>query len=322
MKLYFAPLEGVAGYIFRNAFVHHYGGADRYFTPFLSNPILSHKERNDVLPENNAASPLIPQILANNSEYFLEIAKTLKDLGYSEVNLNLGCPSGTVVSKKRGAGFLSVPDSLDTFLGEIFEKCPLKISLKTRIGMEDISEWPHLLEIFAKYPFSELIIHPRLRRELYGGSVHRDAFKTAFDYLVGKKDIEADKLVYNGDICSAEDFSSLTAEFPELTKVMIGRGALKNPEIFNILHGKGEIKDPKEKLDTFYAYHDELFDSYRNIMYGEKPVLFKMKELWGWFSEYAGLEAKELKSIRKATNFTAYTSTRRQFQTQAISDLR
>lgn len=96
------------------------------------------------LPENNAATPLIPQILANNSEYFLEIAKALKELGYSEVNLNLGCPSGTVVSKKRGAGFLSVPDSLDTFLGEIFEKCPLKISLKTRIGMEDISEYAGL----------------------------------------------------------------------------------------------------------------------------------------------------------------------------------
>ena len=311
MKYYFAPLEGVAGYIFRNAYVHHYGGADAYFTPFLSNPVLSSKERNDVLPENNAAAPLIPQILSNNAAYFLAIAATLKEFGYDKVNLNLGCPSGTVVSKKRGAGFLSVPEKLDGFLYEIYSHCELSVSLKTRIGMESLEEWDGLIKIFAKYPFDELIIHPRLRCELYGGKVHRESFKKALDFFCEECGISTDRLVFNGDICSREDFFDLKEEFPEISKVMIGRGALKNPEIFKLLkHEKASVtplRNDGSRLSEFIAFHDELFNAYTGIMFGEKPVLFKMKELWSWFTDYAGLDLRELKKIRKAGSLTDYS---------------
>ena len=326
MQYYFAPMEGIAGYIFRNAFIHNYGGADKYFTPFLSGPKLGYKEINDILPENNAAKRLVPQILANKSETFLSIVSELKEYGYEEVNLNLGCPSGTVTSKKRGAGFLSVPDELERFLDEIYSKCDIKISVKTRIGMDELSEWERLMSIFGKFPIYELIIHPRLRRELYGGEPHRDMFARAQAYYSSSASAAENSattlfpLVYNGDICSVCDLEALLSEYPFIKSVMIGRGALKNPEIFLLLKAWNtaenttseklcavtDCRNNSDSLDRFIRYHNEIYNAYKEIMYGEKPVLFKMKELWNWFQYYAGLDAKELKKIRKAGNLADY----------------
>ena len=140
MKYYFAPMEGLSTYIFRNAWRSCYRGADKYFTPFLANPRLSRREIDEILPEHNESLCLIPQILTNRAEDFLSIAAQLADYGYDTVNLNLGCPSGTVTARKRGAGFLGVPDELDAFLDEIFSRCPMRISIKTRIGVENTDE--------------------------------------------------------------------------------------------------------------------------------------------------------------------------------------
>ena len=356
IKLYFAPMEGICGYIFRNAFVKYYGGADKYFTPFVTGPKLGYKEINDILPDNNLAAPLVPQILANNAEYFLAAANEIADYGYDEVNLNLGCPSGTVVSKKRGAGFLSVPDELDRFLDEIFNSAKVKISIKTRIGIDDLSEWDGLLKIFKKYPFYELIIHPRLRKELYGGTAHREAFIQAHNFINKSK-----TLVYNGDICTTDDFESVLKELPFTTHFMIGRGMLRNPEIFSQIrnnisfsvntctdirekyspaeminenhhheHAEGTqdshatlqnnsfpkktddktapLRSDAERLKVFLAFHNEICENYEKIMFGEKPVLFKMKELWNWWAEYCALDHKELKMIRKAGSLREYRS--------------
>ena len=167
MELYLAPMEGITTYLFRNAYHAHFGGADKYFTPFLSNRNMTRRDVNEILPEHNRGMTVIPQILTNRAEEFLEIARRVADLGYDTVNLNLGCPSGTVVAKKRGAGLLTDPASLDRFLDQIYEACPLRISIKTRIGISRLSEWEVLLRIYRKYPIEELIIHPRLQREFY-----------------------------------------------------------------------------------------------------------------------------------------------------------
>lgn len=151
-----APMEGITTYIYRSTFAKYYGGISRYYTPFLSSMHLNNREKNDVLPEHNAGITLIPQILSNHADEFLEIARALHAYGYDTVNLNLGCPSGTVVSKHRGSGFLAVPDELDRFLAEIFDKCPIKISIKTRIGISDESEWEPILKIYEKYPPAKL----------------------------------------------------------------------------------------------------------------------------------------------------------------------
>ena len=178
MKFYLAPLEGITGYIYRNALHDFYGtGIDKYFMPFLAphtKRSFNAKEKNDILPEHNKDLYAVPQILTNNASDFLRIEKDLRALGYEEININLGCPSGTVVSKGRGAGFLAKKDELDAFLEEIFEKTEGKISLKTRIGVEEPEEFYELLEIYNQYPLEELIIHPRVQKELYQGKPHRE----------------------------------------------------------------------------------------------------------------------------------------------------
>ncbi len=302
MKFYLAPMEGITTYIYRNALYRHYGGADCYYTPFLSNKILSSKEIRDILPENNRDIRVIPQILTNQAETFLAIAKMLQDCGYDEVNLNLGCPSGTVAAKKRGAGFLDVPDQLDGFLEEIFAKCPLDISVKTRIGIESEYEWEDLLAIYKKYPIKELIIHPRYQKEFYKGTPHVEAFKLAADTL---KDCGI-ALCYNGDITSSERYLDLLSQVPSTRAVMLGRGVLANPELFRILcNGKSTLSST-EKLSTFKAFHDEILGGYMDYMSGDQPVLFKMKELWSYMGQYVHATDSLLKKVHKAKRISEY----------------
>ena len=271
MKLYLAPMEGVTGYVFRGAYHRHYGKMDRYFSPFISHPRLSGREIRDVYPENNKGMNLVPQILAGRASDFLSIAKILGDLGYSEVNLNLGCPSGTVIKKKRGAGMLSDSEYLESFLTEIYEKCTLKISIKTRLGMNDPEEWIKIQEIYNKFPIAELIVHPRVRADMYKLPVRTEWFSKTLenarvdvsDNMRGKeparKTRQEEKLaaagvtgntagdapsgalssainliypiVYNGDICTAKDFAGIVKSFEGISAVMIGRGIIRNPEL-------------------------------------------------------------------------------------------
>ena len=160
MQFYLAPMEGLTGYVYRSAYHKYFPAADRYFTPFITNKKMSSRERNDILPEHNEGMTVLPQILTNQAEDFLSLTKELKEYGYDTVNLNLGCPSGTVTAKGKGAGFLTHPDELDRFFDEVFAKCE-GISVKTRLGVHEASEFDKLLEIYNRYPITELTIHPR-----------------------------------------------------------------------------------------------------------------------------------------------------------------
>lgn len=310
MQFYMAPMEGLTGYVFRNAYHKHYGGVSRYFTPFITNKKLNYKEINDVMPEHNEGMEVVPQILTNRADDFLCIAQELQKYGYSKVNLNLGCPSGTVVSKNRGAGFLSVPDELDIFLAEIFEKCPLEISIKTRIGKESADEWAHLLSIYEKYPLEELIIHPRVQKDFYRNTVKLDAFS----YAVNES---KHSLCYNGDICTPTDYQKIVAQFSEVDKVMIGRGILKTPSLIERIAGemhagKGSseseacVRTTAEEKVRLRAYHDDILQGYAEVMYGDTPTLYKMKELWVYFAENFQSPEKYVKKIRKCERVKDY----------------
>ena len=303
MQIYLAPMEGITTFVYRNAFTHYYCGIDKYFTPFLSNKKLNYKEINEVSPEHNKNLVVVPQILTNQAEVFLEIAAQLEDYGYQEVNLNLGCPSGTVVVKKRGAGFLSIPDALDAFLDEIFEKCPLQISIKTRIGMESVDEWEKLLSIYRKYPLKELIVHPRLQKEFYEGTPHIEAFRMTQEMLPMLP------LCYNGDIVSKASYDAVIDKIMPVEKIMLGRGVLANPTLPTNLKEQSPKTIPStEDLKRFRAFHDEILEGYRELMSGDQPVLFRMKELWAYMRKYPGLTDKQLKQIRKAKRIDEYRS--------------
>ena len=224
----------------------------------------------------------------------IKTAERLGEYGYEEVNLNLGCPSKTVVSKGRGSGFLAEPDRLNAFLEEIFNETPIRISVKTRIGKESPEEWIRLLEIYNQYPMEELIIHPRIQTDFYKNTPNLEMF----EYAVKNS---KNPLCYNGDICTKEEYETICNRFPEVPSVMIGRGILKNPGLIR----KIRQGIPIEK-DRIRAFHDELYREYQEVLFGEKTVLFKMKELWFYMAPLFMQYEKYAKKIKKAEKLKLY----------------
>lgn len=290
-----APMEGITTYIYRSTFAKYYGGISRYYTPFLASMHLNNREKNDVMPEHNTGITLIPQILSNRVDEFLEIAKELQAYGYDTVNLNLGCPSGTVVSKRRGSGLLTVPDELDRFLAEIFHKCPLKISIKTRIGISEESEWEPILKIYEKYPLEELIIHTRLQKDFYKLPARPHTFSVA--HMLGVP------LCYNGDITSPDAQQAVLDIDPQIDRFMLGRGLIANPELIEWLTG-GVPSHNKDRLQNFLT---DICDRYLTEMSGgDRNTLYKMKEIWVYLGKLFPDGEKYLKKIKKSNRLTEY----------------
>lgn len=301
LTYYFAPLEGVTTYLYRNAHHDFFPGVDAYFAPFLTpkeKKPLSARERKDVLPEHNPNLQLVPQILTNQSEGFLRAAEALAELGYQSVNLNLGCPSGTVFSKGKGAGFLAFQPELERFLEEVYAHCPISVSIKTRIGVDYEEEWEELLPIFNRFPIHQLIIHPRLRSDFYQNRPHMNVFQDAVRE-------SKNPVVYNGDLRTVEDVERFAAEFPQIQAVMLGRGLIANPALVRQCQGGAPLD-----RDALRQFHDRLLAEYQAAFSGDRAVLFKMKELWSYMitlfdEESAGKYAKQ---IRKAQRLSDYRS--------------
>ncbi|MFW2487881.1 tRNA dihydrouridine synthase [Clostridium chromiireducens] len=299
MKYYFAPLEGVTGYIYRNAYETFFGQIDKYFMPFISptkNKGFTSRELNDVLPEHNQGIIVIPQILTNNSEHFIGTVNELTKFGYDEINLNLGCPSGTVVTKCKGSGFLSQRKELDEFLEEIFSKATTKISIKTRIGKESSDEFYELIEIFNKYPLEELIIHPRIQTDYYKNKPNMVVFKDALS-------LSKNPVCYNGDIFNVRNYEELIEMYPNLDTVMLGRGLITNPALISEIKNNNAID--KQVMKEF---HDAVCAGYQEVLSGDKNVLFKMKELWFYMIHLFVDSDKYAKKIRKTDSLNEYKS--------------
>lgn len=300
MKLYFAPMEGITGYRYRNVHKAFFGKhIDKYFTPFIAPNAekgFVPKEMRDILPENNRDIPIVPQMLSNNAALFIKGAKILAGYGYREINLNLGCPSRTVVSKGRGSGFLAYPSKLDEFLYEIFDKtCGLtEISIKTRLGKTSPDEFFELLDIFNKYKMKELIIHPRIQTDFYKNTPNMAVFSEAVQ-------LSKNPLCYNGDIFTARLFEHFRNEFPDIEAVMLGRGLLMNPNLAGELCGEKILG-----FDQFKTFHDAVYTMYREELFGDKPVLFKMKELWQYMSGMFKNADSYIKKIKKAQHCAEY----------------
>ena len=321
MKFYLAPLEGVTGYIFRNALKEYFPGTDRYFTPFIvpdQRHTLRKRELRDILPENNQVKELVPQILTSDPVRFVETAKALAEYGYEEVNLNLGCPSGTVVAGGRGAGMLADVDRLDRFLDQIFRDTDLHISVKTRIGMEHPEEGYTLMKIYNQYPISEVIIHPRTRKEFYKGEPHLDVFG---ELLAMSKH----PVCYNGNLFTVRDYEQSRARFPQVERVMIGRGVLADPGLMRRLKSlehaqktgedasrkENDMEQPGSEIyrtgkQELRAFHDTIFRQYREIFDEDKNAIFHMKELWSYLMHSFEGSESYAKKIRKTSSLNEY----------------
>lgn len=299
MKLYAAPLEGMTNDLWRPIHAEIFGGADRYFTPFVS-PNATCKFQTKELNEltHNEGLPIIPQILTNSAEHFLWAARQMADMGYGEINFNLGCPSGTVTAKRKGAGMLSYPDDLQRLLMDIFAGLPrgMRLSVKTRIGKESEEEWGRLLEIYRQFPFSELIVHPRVQKEFYRGRARRELMAPTLAAAPWP-------VCYNGDIFAPADAAQMAADYPELDSLMMGRGLMADPSLLRRIRG-GDRATGEE----LRQYHDALWAAYRARLGGDLNAIYRMRELWNYLSgSFVDME-DFLKKVRKAKTGADYLS--------------
>lgn len=297
MRIDFAPMEGITDALFRQIHHQYFPDVDRYYTPFVS-PTMEHrltpKEKRNVLPEYNEGLTVIPQILSKVPADFLWAATELHAMGYSEVNLNLGCPSGTVTAKGKGAGMLANPAVLDDFLAAIFDQAPCAISVKTRLGMEQPEEFAEILEVYNRYPIAELTIHPRVRKDFYRHPVRRSAFEAALA-------VSQNPVIYNGGLVTADDCRTCMERYPQLRAIMLGQGLVSDP----FLAGKVKrgISGDKAILRT---YHDHLFTAFSERFQSEINAMKRMKEIWVYMISLFGDHKKLKKMLFKTRTAEEY----------------
>ena len=297
----YAPMEGITLSRFRQ--IHHemFPGVSEYYTPFIapdSNGGFKAKFLRELTADCGQVT-VVPQLLVNNAEAFCQTADRLFELGFREINLNVGCPSGTVFSKHKGAGMLRDLSSLDSILDQIMnyaEKTGCCISVKTRMGVHSTEEFPAILEIYEKYPIKKLIVHARCRDDFYQGRAD----------LAGFAEAAAEcclPLVYNGDIASEKDLVSLQQAAPTVGSVMIGRAAVANPALFRILQGGGQLT-----LTELRTFHDRLTEAW--LEDGLSPIFMveRMKTLWAYMQALFPDNRREVKAIMKSRTMDSYRS--------------
>ena len=293
MQYYFAPLEGLTDSVYRKLHNEIYPGICRYYIPFLSLTVhraLTPREAREIPYAVNRGFTEIPQLLTKNADDFLWMATQCRDRGYTEVNLNLGCPSGTVAAKKKGAGMLEDLEQLDAFLDAVFNASPIPVSVKTRLGLHDDREFPRILDVFNKYPICELTIHPRLRDGFYSAPINMDAFVYA-------KENSKNPICYNGNLCSVSEVNAFSAKHADVHSVMLGRGLIGNPGMLSKNHTTAQ---------NLQEFHNALLEGYLSEFGGARNAMFRLKEHWRyWFCLFKDSE-KYQKKIRKTTDLQEY----------------
>ena len=301
MKIYFAPLESISSYPLRNTHSRFFPGIDKYFTPFISANEEGHysgRIARDLDPENNTQLSLVPQIMGKNPEAVKEVLHYLAERGYHEINLNMGCPSGTVVAKGKGAGMLRDLYLLEDFLTSLFSVLPkeMSLSIKCRIGIADCDGMEALFSLFNAFPLSELIVHPRVQKQFYNGTVRLDQFAEITK-------LSKHKLIYNGDIENARSAMYILSRFPSIKGIMLGRGILTNPALAREIRGGAVLEE-----EEFKRYIISLEEAFSAEIQEERNLLQKLKECWSYFSKNYPYSNKGLKELRKARTMPEYRS--------------
>ncbi len=319
MNYYLAPMEGITDYLYRKIVWKHFPYADKLYAPFIQpneKPVIVPKEYNEICPDNNKGIPMVPQILTCDAMGFIRVGEILEDMGYKEINLNLGCPVRLIVSKGKGAGMLADLDSLDEFLDTIFSHhWTAKITVKTRLGLTDNADFEDLLRVYAKYPIDELTVHPRYRSDFYSGEPRLEEFQKIFKttnpeatsisslHNANILHNQTTKICYNGNINSVADRDVIIEKFPHISSIMCGRGALANPGLFRELKG-GEAMSKEE----FISFHNDIYDTYMDSVAKEKHFLHKMQEMWTYWNQHFNLDIELMKKLRGVSSISEYTS--------------
>ena len=288
-QIWLAPLHGITSHTFRNTLCRHFGGIDFFMAPFLpAQPAGKFRPKvwQDIAPENNTALPLVPQLMGNRPEHFVDTTRMLNEhFGYERFNINIGCPSSPVVRHTRGCGLMPHPDIVEQIVAEVSERTPFRLSLKMRLGLHSADEGRQLLTRLNDYPLDFLVIHPRLGVDLYEGTPDLDTFEEFCQ-------ITRHKIVYSGDVFSTEDYERLSERFPQVAAWMLGRGMLRNPFLAEEIKGQ----DTGDKNGRFNAFYHDLIDKLLPIR-GESGTLANLKELWHYFAHFTHTSDEELQQI-------------------------
>jgi len=293
--LYLAPLRGITDVTFRQVFARHFGGFDMAIAPFINpqrSPSNKQKLLADLLPEDNREFPVIPQLLNNRLDDFLHLAGRLEDLGYTRLNWNLGCPAPMVANKGRGSGLLPFPDEIIRLLDGILPRLNARLSIKMRLGFHDKSESLALLPRLEDFPLEEIIIHPRIGKQMYKGNTDLDGFAACLEHT-------SHTVVFNGDITSRESYEELAGRFPSVSRWMIGRGVLADPLLAEELKS-ADLTDAAERAGRIIAFHNDLMEMYRQRLSGPGHLLGKMKQLWLYLVFSFPGRDKAFKKLKKA----------------------
>jgi len=303
IQIYQAPLQGFTDFTFRKVLSESFGGIDKYFVPYLSygkGREIKRSQLREVFPENNVGLPVVPQVLFSDQTELFDLISILIDYGYSEINLNLGCPYPMATNKGRGAAWLEKPDALNEILQALFAKgFPAKFSVKMRAGLTNDQNLKTIIGILNQFPLEEVIFHPRTASQMYTGKANPMLFSEA---LLGAKHPQ----VYNGDLFSIVDFQELQSILPEQNFWMIGRGLLTNPALAVQL--KGEVFEPKVLRKKLKEFHDQLMESYSARLEGGSHILMKMNQFWIYFSESFENPHKAMKLVKKSSSVLKYNS--------------
>nr|WP_297174402.1 tRNA-dihydrouridine synthase family protein [uncultured Agathobaculum sp.] len=297
MQFYFAPMEGVTSAIYRRTHRAYFPGVEKYFMPFITPTAtgrLTPRQLRDIAPAANEGVPAVPQLLTRTAADFIWAANALFDMGYAEVNLNLGCPSGTVTAKGKGAGFLADPDGLDRFFDAVFAACQGRISVKTRLGLRDPAEFDRLIAVYNRYPIAELTIHPRVRQDFYKGPVRAADFAAALPRLCMP-------VCYNGDVTRQAEAHAIRKRWPGVEAIMIGRGLIADPSLITRLAG-----GPRADKQTLEAFHNTLYAHYCDAFGDRRIAVQRMKEIWFYHIGLFAASEKHGKAIKKSRTADEY----------------
>jgi tRNA-dihydrouridine synthase len=296
-----SPLQGFTDFRFRNALNKYFGGIDTYYSPYIrlnGKLVIKPSYERDLLPENNVGLEVIPQIITNDADEFLFVAKYVQELGYKELNWNLGCPYPMVTKSGMGSGLISNPEKINSILDKAHSESDIIVSMKMRLGYENSEEILDVLPILDTYPIKNIAIHARIGKQLYKGGVHLDAFQQCIDNTIHK-------LYYNGDITSVAKFHEMQQRFPTIDHWMIGRGLISDPFLPSMIKNN-TLEYPENKIELFSAFHDTLYGIYSESLSGSTHLLLKMYHLWEYFSVTFSNPHKVLKKIKKAQSIRNY----------------
>lgn len=296
-----SPLQGFTDYRFRNAVQKYFGGIDTYYAPYIRlNGKLDIKPnyQKDILPKNNTTLTVIPQIMTNSAEEFLFVANFVQELGYKELNWNLGCPYPMVTKRCMGSGLINDAQRIDSILHQVHEESDITVSMKMRMGYDHPEEILDVFPILDKYPIKNIALHARIGKQLYKGGVDLDSFENCLKAA-------NHTLYYNGDITSVSKWREMKERFPTIQHWMIGRGLIADPFLPQMIKAKTE-EYPEDRFERFALFHETLMNAYIEQLSGDNHVIKKMYSFWEYFSEAFHDTHKTLKKIKKAKDLSTY----------------